>query len=1467
MPWEPIDPIRAEMSKRVSLIDTDSNPAGIQQKNAIHRIGKKIASLFQPRRDISPLPQLTQLRSYGQPTIAFSARLHNGKVITEGSHVGQDIASQLNRLPKRFMQDPECVAQGNGLRILDEKLNVFHIQSTPAVAGVLKSSCTLAAQPWPPANPGRAHLGLVSGVYTTAKGEQFRLVEQRLHRFEPQAFSWLADKDQTLYSRLGLSKEGALMKVPLGISDISVEGDTQVRLEQSVHGASLEIARGNQAPGGRLQPVDAAGEPLELTHIGLAGDVLYAVNTRGELLRGDLPGAEDGRLTMVHQPVERLEQVYRGGVSFKGFMHDDNGQLNALLLDAHKQLHSSPLSDRANQASGWNLSDVICKVIDKGLPEPDLQALANVVDLGQRGKVVLQGDTLSCWNPGGQCWDKTTQANVEYLARGLDGRAYVLQSGELKALALHKSREPMHLGASHDLTPANVARTHVSLDEVMAGSAERAIRAFAVDNGRRFVSLDHENRLHAHVDGKDIHLEFAQPKDVQALALDHLGNLYAQSRTGELLRLDKAHWQTPGAGEVAWTPVTVPGNERVQSLRMGADRHLIASWGHNSAHDNRWGEKYRQLMSTPDGALQWAPVASQAVREGHLGTVLREGEIKGQKNATAWAVTSSVAGQKTEGLTTDRGYFKGLRAHFKPGEGIRHLGQDIQHRTKGRAGLQGLYADDKALRADLKGLANARPALQDMQSRVGQLSQRELALALESAIALVEKNSTTSARKLGDLHGAQVTPAEPDAAANSALGKAQSSLCQLRQAFESCAPSKTNATAALLRSYETQGLMLSGFNPAQLRDLKNPTALVESDLIHHAQTLSRLSTLITKLEGRHPDLARITASLEEVMEGYEGNEVHKKVVQNINSHAQAEDLYKNFKLLAKDLGTPGSALNMHITHLLGLPGQGGIKQALMQEIQQLESGQSIASSRSKTKGVGVAALGVAPVPVLEFSIGASRSKSNGVTISRTDTGASVDIKMNTTHALNAALGAGVTLAPVGGALGAGVRAGAEASLAVARETAASVSFEIKEADFSRMMELLTGEKGDVFDLLDLGSAHQSGKSSKNSVDLNLSAFIQGRAHFKAQENSQALNGLVRAVIGGSANLNLAHFDKSSARTQGEHEVTRTHGDNFQLLSKGSASIGAGAANAVVTAQVAPDGSTLAGSTGSEVALTVSFDRSASHAFRFTFKHSPLVEQSQVDELRDGIARFSAPLRAQLQALPSPGGEIGAQLQSLHQLLAKSPLPVTRTEEHFMLKDQLQTRIHQHELATQGKRGLSSVESTVSFVGLDGNAKHEWLDDTAPANKAAILQLLGNPQLAQTLNDLQSNKGTSVTIGLEVRPDVLRMLERTVEDGRDARHDVQQILENPHNLRVKSMSVSYTASRSHSMTLPVPVLSFGSSAALSHTHKLLNAEFEYGKADNVPVRMLFKDAVSGVDNSDLHPEQLEQTIRDGRRPEF
>ena len=1462
----PINPAHIQKNRGLRLDSPRPDHAGIQQKPALRSIGKWCADLFKRGRCCKPPVQLTQFRSYRQPSMAFSAQLSNGKVITEGSHAGEDIARQLNQLPKRFMQDPDYPGKDQGLRILDEKLNVFHLQSTPAAAAVLKSSRTLAAQPLPLANPGRAHLGQISGVQTTSNGSQFRLVDQRLYRFEPQSFSWLPDKDQGAYSRLALTSDGSLMKVPLGVGDMTVEGKTQVSLEPWAEGFSLRVSRGDAAPGMHLVPVSESGKPVQISRIGLSGDTLYASTAQGELLRGDLRSAEAGRLRLLPEPMGQLESLYQGAVSIKGFMHDDTGRLNALIRDSRNQLHSTPLTDTPSQEPGWNLSDVLCKVIDKGVPEPGLRVLANAVDLGQRGKVALEGSTLLCWDSQAGQWEKTDHLNVDRLERGLDGRAYVLQAGQLQELATHKSRGTVYAGASYDLAPPDSVRTHVTLGGGTSANDERQITGFAVENARRFVTLDHENQLYAHVDGKETALSFTLPKELETLALDRLGNLYAQTIEGELLKLEKAHWQSPSSSESTWETVTLPGNEPLKSLRMGPDKQLIASWGENDPQQNRWGEKYRQLMVSPEGMHKWDAPAPPKEGEGTLSSVLSGGEIKSQHNGTAWAVTSTVMGHKTEGLERDRGIWSGIGAHIKPLEGLKNIGLDIQHHFKGRAGLAGLYADDRALRGQLGALAKAAPCTTNMTARLERLtdhpSTQALAGALKHSLAQVEKNSESLAIRLGDVKGARVIT-QPHF---TSVERSGGSLDQLRQAFENLAPSNTNATAALLRSYEKQGVALSPWNADQKRDLSNPSALIESDLIQHAQTLSRLGALITRLEHDAPDQPRITGALEAIMQAYHDSPVHKKTSQQINSFAQAETLYKNFKLLAKDLSNPGSALHFHIARTLGLPGEGDVKQALMQHVQQSDSGQSIASSRSKTKAAGVFATGMLPVPLLEVFVGVSRAKANGITFSRTDTGATIEISMGTAHALSASLGSGATLLPVGDLFGAGVRVGVDVTLAVSREKGGSVSVDIAEADLPAAMEILAGQKGDVFDLLDLGCNHQSGQRSKSTADLSVSAMMQGRAYVLLPENSDALDGLVRAVINMSAGLNLAHFDQSRSVSRGQHEITRAEGDNFQAFSRGSASIGVGPANTATSAKVDSDGSTLVGFTSSDISLTVSFDRSAARAMRFTFKEPAAIEQAQIDSLRGVLSSHFPQLKEQLRARVPAEGDPVEQLQNLQRLFETQSVPATRGQAHHALRSQLQQLVHEQALIAQGKRELSSVEGTVSYVGLNGSAQAEWLSDVAPANKAAILQLLADqPQLARTLEDLNSNKGTSVSIGLEVKPDVLRMIESKVGDGRSAGYDVQQALKNPDNLRVKNLSVSYTASRTHSMALPTPVLSFSSSAALSHTHKILNTEFEYGRDQDVPVSMKLKDAVSAPRNAQPNPEMLDVKVRDSHRP--
>ena len=1468
MPVEPLDSIVAGSNcLLVSAADTHGKGA-IQQKPASRSLWKVCSDLFQLGRRIKALPELTQYRDYRPCSMAFCAELHHGKVTVKGSPAGQDIARHLNRLPTHYRKDPALPGAGQGLRLLDDKHTVFYVQPTPAAAAVFKSS-----RPQAPAqtNPGRSHFGQVSGIYTTLEGGQFRLVDQQLFRFEPKTLSWLADKDSQAYGRIGLTREGALMKVPLGVSDMSVEGDTEVRLAPAIDGGTLQIRHSVQASSRWLAPISESGETLQVAHIGLTGDVLYASTSDGELLRGDLCTADHGCLKMTPVVVDELEGWHRGAVSFKGFMHDDDGQLNALLLDPHKQLHSTVLTDKRLLLPGWNLSDVMLKVIEKGLPEPGLQALTGAIDLGQRGKVALEGRRLLSWDPSGQRWDPSDQVDVEYLGRGLDGRAYVLQAGQLKALATHKNREPLYMGASYDLAPLNPARTAISLDEVMAGDAQRTITGFAVENGRRFVSLDSDNRLHTHIDGVDTPLKFKNPKAIQALALDHHAHLYAHTRAGELLRLDKADWQGAASSEVAWVHMALPDNERLKSLHMGADKHLVASWGENSPQLNLWNERYRQLQDSTAGALQWEPLNSaSSSREPSLKTTLSSGEIKGSLGGVPWALTSGFLGHKTEGIDPDRGLLEGLGAHFKPLEGLRNMGLDIQHRFKGRAGLEGLYAADKVLRGQLDRLASSQPPALDMRSRLESLSAshaiQKVVGDLEHALALLEANSFSLASRLGDLHGMKVVP-EMNQVASSPRQSA-STLYRMRQAFDNVWPSTSSMTAALLRSYDVQGLVLSKWNPGDSRDLKNPTALIESDLIHHAQVLAQLSQLVTRLEGGDSEKSAVAEALGAIMQRYHDHPVHKKTCQNINGFEQAETLYHNFKLLAKDLGTPGSALNFHMARTLGLERELGGKEVLLQHLQQSGSGQSITPSREKSVGFGLLMYGIPTAPFLDFTVGISKAKANAVTISRTDSGANIEIRTNTVLGGKAAVGVGKLLSPLEGSLGGGVRVGAEAAVAVARDTSASVNFSVKEADFPKMMEILLGEGGDVYDLLDLGEQHTSGSSSKTSVDSGLSVLVQGRGHFKVLEGTGGLESLMRMAAGAGANLNLAHWDSSRAVTQGATQMTRSQGGDFQLFNKGGIALGAAPFNTLTGSDVGANGAYIGGVTAPDISFTVSFDRTITHAFSFTFKQPAVIEQATINELTQAWARSSTPFKEGLRALPQREDGIGEQLNRLQRLFDSLPVPAGRTEEQHALKQQLQDLLQQHRLSQEGRRALTAVESTVSYVGLKGDGQYAWMDDAAPANKAAIVRLFkAQPLLALMLNDLAGSKGLSVSIGLEVKPDVLRMIETRVADARDAQHEVERALKNKDNLRIKTLSVNYKASRTHSMGLPLPVLSFSSTASLGHAHKMLNTAFVYGADPDVPLSMTDSSVLTATEPAELNPEWRDQKVRDHRRPEF
>ncbi|MGH8450509.1 AvrE-family type 3 secretion system effector [Pseudomonas sp.] len=1403
-----------------------------------------------------PAVSLTHYQTLQPTSMQFDACLKDGKVHADTTLAGREIASHLNQPNKHFVADGPFAAGCHALRMKDERQYLFHIQSTPAVAAVFKSSLPDTAS-GASDSPGRAHVGSVSAVQTTAEGQQFRLESGRLFRFEPLTLSWMPDADTRAFSRIGLTSDGQLLKTPEGFIDNSAQGRTTVLLSQAQEGSFVHL-QGDDTQA--VRPVDEVGLPVQLTRIGLSGSTLYGATADGELVCADLRLVRDHTLPMVRQSVDSLEQALKGAVRVEGFFHGDTGQLNAQVRDTREQSHSVPLAGDKAMRPQWNLSDVLVKGIEKGLPLPSLPALSTAVDLGERGKVALDAGTLLTWDAMTQRWGNAGQPGIDHLERGLDGRAYVLQEGQLKAVVISKVRDPLFEGASHDLAALPAPRPHVSLGEVLAGSSDKGITGFAVADGHNFVTVDQGNQLQVHQDGQIKPLQLSPSIDIKTLALDHAGNLYAHTQGGELFRADRQVWQGNSGGAQNWSKVELPDHQPLESLRMGADKHLIAGWD----------KQFHRLENATTRALEWGPVPVTA-EVPLLADKLRGTQVRAQFPGGALTVGSNVMGQSREGVPLKRDFFQGIKAHFHPLEALGQKAKDVQHHFKGRQGLEGIYADDKRLHEQLKQLAQSKPIPTDLGARLTVLSEagprQALAKEIRAALTEVEDSSQSSARRLGDAHGVAF---DPRPTLSRAAINPGSTLHQLYEAFKRVSPSAEKTTAALLANFEGQDLVLPTWKPERKRDLDHPSALIEGDLIHHASTLKQLTDLVQALDGtsgHSPSaLARIETSLHDVMKAFKDSPVHTLASQGLANYDQAELLYGNFKLLAKDLGTPGSALHWHLSGLLELPTDVSIKEAMTQQVQHLSSGQTLAPSRTQGKSLGLMVTEIKPVAPVEFFLGASKSHTHGVSISRTDTGARVEISTDDMRRLAGSVGTGVTLGRGSGALGPGLRVAAELTAAIAKNTGSSIGFDVKEADFGKMMSILTGESGTVCDLLALGDGHVAGKSSKLSGDFNLDALAQLRMMYSPQENIAELDSVIRAGIGGVANLNLAHIDKSQSSKRTATGISQGTASSAQLFRQGGVGANVAPLNALALGRAESDSPSTAVATAPELSVMVKFDRGQSQAYSFSFKHPQPVTQSQIDDLKRSVLLYSPAFRRDMAETELSGSTVDQQLATLRRFLATHPPVATKSDVYHAISQSLDKLIVQQDLMNNGLRQLASVESSVTRVGLRDDGYHAWLDDVAPANKAAIEQWLkDDPQLSRVLNQLQQGEGTSVTLGMELKPQVLHAIERSHLAGENVEPLIRQALSDRNNLRVKSMSLSYTATQSHGMSVPAMNLSFSSSAGLSHTQKRVNADLEYGVDADKPLRMNLNDTLGSLPRHDLTIDLGDLRVRTQAQP--
>lgn len=124
-----------------------------------------------PGKVAVPSRQPPRYQSLAPAPMLLDIRLKDGQLEPDTTKAARDIALHLNAPNKHFVADG--ISAAGNLRVRDERDYLFHIQSTPAVAAVFKSSLadTLGGDGSVSSvtSPGRGHLASVSGVQTTVE--------------------------------------------------------------------------------------------------------------------------------------------------------------------------------------------------------------------------------------------------------------------------------------------------------------------------------------------------------------------------------------------------------------------------------------------------------------------------------------------------------------------------------------------------------------------------------------------------------------------------------------------------------------------------------------------------------------------------------------------------------------------------------------------------------------------------------------------------------------------------------------------------------------------------------------------------------------------------------------------------------------------------------------------------------------------------------------------------------------------------------------------------------------------------------------------------------------------------------------------------------------------------------------------------------------------------------------------------
>lgn len=643
----------------------------------------------------------------------------------------------------------------------------------------------------------------------------------------------------------------------------------------------------------------------------------------------------------------------------------------------------------------------------------------------------------------------------------------------------------------------------------------------------------------------------------------------------------------------------------------------------------------------------------------------------------------------------------------------------------------------------------------------------------------------------------------------------------------------------------------------------------------------------------------------------EDSELQQYAAANFSSYRGLEKINKVHEAFKRNLGIAGRALNTHLKAEFNsedLPG------TLTEQIRSMQEGDTTNVSTEKEIAFSTPIVFM-PIPVPVYTIGSFNSaRTAGMKITRRPEGATIALSassnFNSSNTWGMILAASdVTNEGPSRPVNNGFYSGADLVGKYTRSTQDALSMNVHGSDIHRVMNHFSRQDARLLDILKIGRESSVSHASTHQAQLD---FSLTPIDLRLNMGDSGPGVWFRSAIGLSVDISLinyAHEEQESYGPGGAYEQRTSNKIDYLSRTSGNAFVRPAQ---FVASTDKPETFMRA---IAEVSSTITLDRSQTVAYHVSFKTPPQLTKESFDNLVKAIKQAFPDKKEAINQISGASSSVSKQhninknkneepfspesfSKQFETLLdyADSNLKVeSQNEEQHTVLHKLAQLKRQKKALDLGIREFSSATRKLSLPSakawraakdktqaesasivpagrlrkyVDSHLKEvrdraqlPWLKGVSQKNHSIIKELITQqPRFAAVIRALEG-KNTAAEAEFELKPSVREALEdRALNNEENIGEALRKALQDPDNLRIRSISVSHTVSAPSTFATPPFLIGFRSEARLEHTQQRGIIEFEYGIDPDRPIVIRLGGGFALEDNdSSVHARLLRRDV--------